>query len=61
MNSVMVPKNTPMRRHVITFLSSVVSGSDNPTTPIMKAMAVPSGMPLATKTSMMGTIPAVRP
>lgn len=61
MNSVMVQKNTPIRRHVITFLSSVASGSDNPTMPIMKAMPVPIGMTLATKTSMMGTIPAVRP
>lgn len=44
MNSVMVPKNTPMRRHVTTFLSSVASGSDNPTMPIMKAMTVPIGI-----------------
>ena len=57
MNSVMVPKNMPMSRHVITFLSSVASGSDNPTMAIIKAMAVPSGMPFATNTSIIGTIP----
>lgn len=50
MNSVMVPKNMPMSRHVITFLSSVASGSDNPTMAIIKVMAVPSGMPFATNT-----------
>lgn len=29
MNSVMVPKNIPMSRHVITFLNSVAIGSNN--------------------------------
>ena len=36
----------------MTFLRSVASGSDNPTTAIMKASAVPIGIPLETKTSM---------
>ena len=31
-------------------LTIAASGSDSPTTPIIKATAVPSGMPLATKT-----------
>lgn len=42
----------------MTFLSSVASGKDNPTTAIIKAMAVPIGIPLATNTSMTGTRPA---
>ena len=54
----MVPKNIPTSRHVITFFSMVASGNDSPTTDIMKAMAVPRGMPLATNTSMTGTMPA---
>ena len=58
MKNATVPKKMPMRRQLITFLSSVASGNDRPTTPIIKAMAVPIGIPLATKTSMMGTIPA---
>lgn len=45
-------------RHVIAFLSIVASGSESPTTAIMKARAVPSGTPLATKTWITGTIPA---
>ena len=53
-----VPKKIPINLQVITFLSRVASGKDNPTTAIMKAMAVPKGMPLATNTSMTGTIPA---
>lgn len=58
MNSVMVPKNTPMSFQVITFLSIVVSGSDKPTTAIMKAMAVPRATPFWTKTSITGKMPA---
>ncbi len=58
MKSVKIVKNTMMRRHVITFFSKVASGSDNPTTAIIKAMAVPKGIPLATNTSTTGTIPA---
>lgn len=54
----MVPKKIPMSRHVMTFFSNVASGNDKPTTAIMKAMAVPRGIPLATNTSMMGTMPA---
>ena len=48
----------PINRHVITFLSIVASGIESPITAIIKTMAVPSGMPFATKTSMMGTMPA---
>ncbi len=57
-NSVIVPKKMPMRRHFITFFSSVASGKDSPTTAIIKANAVPIGTPLATNTSITGTIPA---
>src|SRR5574344_940283 len=58
MNRVMVPKNIPIKRHVMTFLSIVASGKDSPTTAIMNARAVPMGTPFATNTSMTGTIPA---
>ena len=54
-NIVTVPKNMAISFHVITFLSIVASGNDRPTTAIIKAMAVPRGMPLATNTSIMGT------
>lgn len=53
-----VEKKTRMRRQVMAFFSMVASGSESPTTDIIKAMAVPRGMPLATKTSTTGTIPA---
>ena len=49
----------PINRHVITFLSIVASGIESPIIAIIKAMAVPSGMPFATKTSMMGTMPGI--
>lgn len=58
MKKATVPKKIPIRRQVITFLSNVASGSDSPTTAIIKAIAVPIGIPLATNTSMTGTIPA---
>lgn len=57
-NSVIVPKKMPIRRHVITFLRRVASGNDNPTTAIIKASAVPMGTPFATNTSTTGTMPA---
>ena len=53
-----VEKKIRMRRHVMAFFSMVASGSDSPTTDIMKAMAVPKGMPFATNTSTIGTMPA---
>ena len=56
-NSVTVPKNMPISFQVITFFSMVASGNDKPTTAIIKAIAVPSGTPLATKTCTTGTIP----
>ena len=40
MNSVTVPKKIAINRHVITFLSIVASGSDNPTTLIMNTMCL---------------------
>lgn len=58
MKNVTVPKNIPISLHVITFFSRVASGKDRPTTAIMKAIAVPIGIPLATNTSITGTIPA---
>ena len=51
-------KNIPTSFHVITFLRRVASGMERPTTPIMKAIAVPIGIPLATNTSIIGTMPA---
>ena len=44
-----VPKNIPISRQVITFFKSVASGNESPTTAIMNAMAVPTGIPLAKK------------
>ena len=58
MKTVTVAKNIKMSRHVITFFSRVASGSDRPTTDIINAMAVPSGIPFATNTSTTGTMPA---
>ena len=58
MKKATVPKNIAISRHVITFFSKVASGSERPTTAIMKAMAVPIGIPLVTNTSMTGTMPA---
>lgn len=52
MKKATVPKNIAISRHVITFFSKVASGSERPTTAIMKAMAVPIGIPLVTNTSM---------
>ena len=48
----------PISRQVITFFSIAASGIDSPMIAIIKAMAVPSGIPFATNTSMMGTMPA---
>lgn len=45
MKKATVPKNIAISRHVITFFSKVASGSERPTTAIMKAMAVPIGIP----------------
>ena len=45
METATVPKNTPISFHVIAFLSMVASGSERPTTAIMKAMEVPSATP----------------
>lgn len=58
MNRVIVPKKMPISFHVITFLSIVASGNESPTTAIIKAKAVPIGTPLATNTSITGTMPA---
>ena len=57
MHSVTTPKNIAMSLKVITFFNSIASGNDSPTTPIIKAMAVPNGIPLATKTWATGNIP----
>lgn len=46
MKKATVPKKIPISFHVITFLSKVASGNDSPTTAIIKAMAVPIGIPL---------------
>ena len=48
--SVTTPKKMAISLKVITFFKSIASGNDNPTTPIIKAIAVPNGIPLATNT-----------
>ena len=50
MQSVTTPKKIAMSFNVITFFRSIASGNDKPTTPIIKAIAVPNGIPLATNT-----------
>ena len=55
--TVTTPKKIPINLKVITFLSNMASGNDNPTTPIIKAIAVPIGIPFATKTCTTGKIP----
>ena len=57
-NSVTTPKKIPISRQVITFLSIVASRIESPMIAIIKAIAVLSGMPFATKTFMIGTMPA---
>ena len=52
-NSVTTPKKMPINRQVIIFFNMVASGMDRPIMAIIKAMAVPSGIPLATNTSTM--------
>lgn len=53
-----MPKNIPIKRQVITFLSMVASGIERAMTAIINESAVPNGMPLLTKTCIMGTTPA---
>lgn len=48
----------PINRQVITFLSIVASCIESPIIAIIKAIAVPRGIPFATNTSMIGTMPA---
>ena len=50
MQSVTTPKKITISFKVITFFKSIASGNDNPTTPIIKAIAVPKGIPFTTKT-----------
>lgn len=45
MKKVITEKNMVIIFQVITFLSNVASGMDNPTTAIIKAIAVPIGIP----------------
>ena len=35
---------------VITFFNNMASGNESPTTPIIKAITIPKGIPFATKT-----------
>ncbi len=50
MQSVTTLKKTAISLKVITFFKSIASGNDNPTTPIINAIAVPKGIPFATNT-----------
>lgn len=56
MKDVIRPKKIHIKRHFMTFFSKTASGTDSPTTAIINASAVPTGIPLATKTSIMGTM-----
>ena len=47
--TVTTEKKMAINFQVITFLSMVASGNDKPTTPIIKAIAVPNETPFATK------------
>ena len=58
MKNATVPKNMIISLHDITFFNIVASGSESPTTDIIKAIAVPNDTPLATSTCTTGTIPA---
>ena len=57
MHRVTIPKNIPINFIVITFFNNIASGSESPTTPIIKAIAVPNGIPLATSTCTIGNTP----
>ena len=50
MKKVTTPKKIAINFQVITFLSIVASGIESPTTAIIKAMAVPIGIPFCTNT-----------
>lgn len=50
MKIVTTAKKIPMSFRVITFFNSIASGMERPTTAIIKAMAVPIGMPFCTNT-----------
>ena len=56
-HTVTTEKKMAINLIVITFFNNIASGKDNPTTPIIKAMAVPKGIPFATKTCATGRIP----
>ena len=43
-------KKMAMSLSVIIFFNSIACGNDKPTTPIIKAIAVPNGIPLTTST-----------
>ena len=56
-HTVTTPKKIPINLKLITFFKSIASGNDKPTTPIIKAIAVPKGIPFETKTCTTGSIP----
>ena len=45
MQTTTTPKKMAMSFKVITFFKSIASGKERPTTPIIKAIAVPNGIP----------------
>ena len=53
-HSVTTLKKILINLKVITFFKSIASGKDNPTTPIINAIAVPNGIPLETNTCTIG-------
>ena len=46
-NKLTTPKNIPINRQVITFFNIVASGIESPIITIIKAIAVPRGIPFA--------------
>ena len=50
MQTVTTEKKMAINLIVITFFNNIASGKDNPTTPIIKAIAVPKGIPFETNT-----------
>ena len=50
MQSVTTLKKMAISFNVMTFFKSIASGKERPTTPIINAIAVPKGIPLATNT-----------
>lgn len=58
METASIPINIANNFGFNTFLSIIISGTDKAVTAIIKAKAVPTGIPLSIKTATRGMIPA---